>query len=82
MVYAQTLLANTPHSRLLSKYAGPVSSYQFFPCILPSQNGHPCFVLFCFLHMTELYLTVNLTKRGPLEKGMANHFSILALRTP
>ena len=24
----------------------------------------------------------HLTKRGPLEKGMANHFSILALRTP
>ena len=23
-----------------------------------------------------------LTKRGPLEKGMANYFSILALRTP
>ena len=23
-----------------------------------------------------------LKKRGPLEKGMANHFSILALRTP
>ena len=23
-----------------------------------------------------------LTGRGPLEKGMANHFSILALRTP
>ena len=23
-----------------------------------------------------------LTKRGPLEKGMVNHFSILALRTP
>ena len=23
-----------------------------------------------------------LTKRGPLEKGMANHFSIRALRTP
>ena len=23
-----------------------------------------------------------LTKRGPLEKGMTNHFSILALRTP
>ena len=23
-----------------------------------------------------------LIKRGPLEKGMANHFSILALRTP
>ena len=23
-----------------------------------------------------------LTKVGPLEKGMANHFSILALRTP
>ena len=23
-----------------------------------------------------------LTKRGPLEKGMSNHFSILALRTP
>ena len=23
-----------------------------------------------------------LTERGPLEKGMANHFSILALRTP
>ena len=22
------------------------------------------------------------TKHGPLEKGMANHFSILALRTP
>ena len=24
----------------------------------------------------------SLTKRGPLEKGIANHFSILALRTP
>ena len=24
----------------------------------------------------------DMTKRGPLEKGMANHFSILALRTP
>ena len=24
----------------------------------------------------------NLTECGPLEKGMANHFSILALRTP
>ena len=23
-----------------------------------------------------------MTKRGPLEKGMANHFSVLALRTP
>ena len=23
-----------------------------------------------------------LTKRGPLEKGMTNHFSILVLRTP
>ena len=23
-----------------------------------------------------------LAKRGPLEKGMANHFSILALKTP
>ena len=23
-----------------------------------------------------------LTKHGPLEKGMANHFSILALRAP
>ena len=23
-----------------------------------------------------------LTERGPLEKGMANHFNILALRTP
>ena len=23
-----------------------------------------------------------LTQRGPLEKGMANHFSVLALRTP
>ena len=23
-----------------------------------------------------------LTERGPLEKGMASHFSILALRTP
>ena len=25
---------------------------------------------------------LNLTERGPLEKGMASHFSILALRTP
>ena len=24
----------------------------------------------------------DLTERGPLEKGMVNHFSILALRTP
>ena len=24
----------------------------------------------------------NLTECGPLEKGMANHFNILALRTP
>ena len=27
-------------------------------------------------------LRVSLTECGPLEKGMANHFSILALRTP
>ena len=31
--------------------------------------------------MDESWWTV-LTKCGPLEKGMANHFSILALRTP
>ena len=31
--------------------------------------------------MDVSWLTV-LTKRGPLEKGMANHFNILALRTP
>ena len=29
-------------------------------------------------HLTEC----SLTERGPLEKGMAKHFSILALRTP
>ena len=28
------------------------------------------------------WVMVGLTEHGPLEKGMANHFSILALRTP
>ena len=30
----------------------------------------------------RLFVVVVLMKRGPLEKGMANHLSILALRTP
>ena len=30
----------------------------------------------------RLFVVVVLMKRGPLEKGMANHFSIPALRTP
>ena len=29
-----------------------------------------------------IFKAVRLTKCDPLEKGMANHFSILALRTP
>ena len=28
------------------------------------------------------HMITKLTKHGPLEKGMANHFSILTLRTP
>ena len=41
-------------------------------------------VLFMGLHprVELLGYIVGLTECGPLEKGMANHFSILALRTP
>ena len=36
----------------------------------------------CRASQDGLVMVGVLTKRGPLEKGMANHFSILALRTP
>ena len=44
------------------------------PCSLPS----------CFSTILDLtmYIWRGLTECGPLEKGMANYFSILALRTP
>ena len=32
--------------------------------------------------MGEMIMVRDLTECGPLEKGMANHFSLLALRTP
>ena len=38
-----------------------------------------------FLPLRDIFTSChkhNLTECGPLEKGMANHFSILALRTP
>ena len=38
--------------------------------------------LIVFLSRSKCLLISRLTKRGPVEKGMANHFSILALRTP
>ena len=44
-----------------------------------SMNYEPCRV--GLLKMEGSWWRV-LTKHGPLEKGMANHFSILALRTP
>ena len=34
------------------------------------------------LYKKDLHWWRDLTECGPLEKGMANHFSILALRTP
>ena len=48
------------------------------PC-LPQWNYEPCPV--GLPKMDGSWWRV-LTKRGPLEKAMANHFSILALRTP
>ena len=48
------------------------------PC-LTQWDYEPCHVGPC--KMDGSWWTV-LTKCGPLEKGMANHFSILALRTP
>ena len=41
---------------------------------------------FFTVQLSHPYMTIGktivLTRRGPLEKGMANHFSTLALRTP
>ena len=48
------------------------------PC-LPQWNYEPCHVR---PPKTDGSWWRVLTKRAPLEKGMANHFSILALRTP
>ena len=36
----------------------------------------------CFFIAFLSKCSIHLTECGPLEKGMANHFSILALRTP
>ena len=35
-----------------------------------------------FLELSSFFMIQQMTECGPLEKGMANHFSILALRTP
>ena len=48
------------------------------PC-LTQWNYEPCYV---GPPKTDRSWWRVLTKHGPLEKGMANHFSILALRTP
>ena len=59
-------------------------------CVLLANSISLCHASF---HIPRLYLPVtpgvswletgvSLTECGPLEKGMANHFSILALRTP
>ena len=47
--------------------------------IIISSNEHSSFII--ILAQVTSWWRV-LTKRGPLEKGMANHFSILAVRTP
>ena len=64
---------------------------QFFCIFLPSLLNIFCF---CYVHTISVlywaHLCINyfifawnvLTKRDPLEKGMANHFSILALWAP
>ena len=48
------------------------------PC-LTQWNYEPCLI---WPPKTDVSWWSVLTKRGPLEKAMANHFSILALRTP
>ena len=63
--------------------------FHCFPIYLQWSYGklvlHPalhftwCTLHICYISRVTVY---SLTKRGPLEKGMANHFSILALRTP
>ena len=60
---------------LLSQFG---TSLLFQPC-LTQWNYEPCHV---GPPKTDESWWRVLTKRGPLEKGMANHFSILALRTP
>ena len=56
----------------------PIWSHGPQPC-LTQWNYEPCHV---GPSKTDGSWWRVLTKRGPLEKGMANHFSILALRTP
>ena len=56
----------------------PISSHEPQPC-LTQWYYEPCHV---GLPKTDGSWWRVLTKYGPLEKGMASHFSILALRTP
>ena len=58
-----------------SKFAGTASSFRTWN----SSTGIPSHPLVLFIVMLP---EAHLTKRGPLEKGMANHLSILAWRTP
>ena len=59
------------------------SSVCFCHLFLISSASQPCLTQWNYepLKMDGSWWRV-LTKRGPLEKEMANHFSILALRTP
>ena len=61
-------ISSRPHHRsIATTLCGPTCCYE------PCRVGSP---------MTDQSWWRVLTKCGPLEKGMANHFSILALRTP
>ena len=56
-----------------------VPKYGFFYCFV-DYNGYSTSSK--GLLTTVVDINGHLTKCGPMEKGMLNHFSILALRTP
>ena len=79
-----------PFSQIISPSPSPTESKRLFytsvSLLLSCIQGY-CYHLSKF-HIYALVYCIggpwwrDLTECGPLEKGMANHFSILALRTP
>ena len=67
---------------MLTNLQWPVEVYTFTEDQQWGNQGARHLISLCGVTEGHVSASQGLTKRGPLEKGMANHFSILALRTP
>ena len=71
-----------PLGGMLTTIQWPVKVYTFNEDQQWDNQGARHLIQLCGVAEGHVSASQGLTKRGPLEKGMANHFSILALRTP